>query len=92
MEAIKQIIRTPKNHEIRIRIPKYVPENEPVEIIMFFRKKPENYDNKINELKGAMNDKLFLNDLKKVSEDFEDIDLDEWQENFAGRQCASNHI
>ena len=80
MEAIKQIVRTPKNREIRIRIPEHVPENYPVEIIMFFRKKPEDYDKKINELKNAMKDKLFLSDIREVSEDFESVDLEEWQE------------
>lgn len=28
MEAIKQIVRIPKDHEIGIKIPQYVPENE----------------------------------------------------------------
>lgn len=80
MEAIKQIVKTPRNHEIRIKIPDHIPENDPVEIIMFFRKKSADYDNKINELRNAMKDELFLNDLKEVSEDFESIDLAEWQE------------
>ncbi len=79
MNSIKQIVRTPKNHEIRVRIPDHVPENDPVEIIIFFRKKPEDYNIKINELKNAMKDKLFLNDLKEASEDFENVDFEEWQ-------------
>ncbi len=37
-----------------------------------------NYNNKINELKNAMKDKLFLSDLKQVSEDFKNVDLEEW--------------
>ncbi len=78
MEAIKQIVRTPKNREIRIKIPAHIPENDPVEIIMFFRRKPEDYDSKINELKNAMKDKLFLSDLREVSEDFKNVDLEEW--------------
>ncbi len=80
MEAIKQILRTPKNHEIRIRIPEHVPENDPVEIIMFFRKKPGDYNNKINELKNAMKGELSLTDLREVSEDFETVDSEEWRE------------
>lgn len=78
MEAIKQIVRTPKNREIRITIPDYVPENDLVEIILFFRKKSEDFDDKINALKGAMKDELFLNDLKEVSEDFKKVDLQDW--------------
>ncbi len=80
MQAIKQIVRTPKNREIRIKIPDQVPENEPVEIILFFRKKPEDYDDKINEVKNAMQDKLFVSELREISQDFEDVDLQEWQE------------
>ncbi|GAX61243.1 lauroyl/myristoyl acyltransferase [Candidatus Scalindua japonica] len=79
MEAIKQIVRTPKNHEIRIKIPDHVPENDPVEIIIFFRNKTEDYNNKINELKNATQDKFFLSDLKEVSEDLKYVDLEEWQ-------------
>jgi hypothetical protein len=40
---------------------------------MFFSKKPEDYDNKIDELKNAMKDELFLADLREVSEDFETV-------------------
>jgi hypothetical protein len=80
VEAIKQIVKTPKNHEIRIKIPDHVPVNDPVEIIMFFRKNADNYANKIIELENAMKDKLFLNDLRQISEDFKNIDLEEWQE------------
>jgi len=79
MEAIKQIVRTPKNHEIMIKIPDHVPENDPVEIIIFFRNKTEDYNNKINELKNATQDKLFLDDLRMVSEDLKYVDLEEWQ-------------
>lgn len=80
MEAIKQIVRTPKNHEIRIKIPAHVPENDLVEIILFFRKKPEDHDHKIDELRNAMQDELFLSDLREISEDFENVDLEEWHE------------
>ncbi len=78
MEAIKRTVRTPKNREIRIRIPDQIPENEPVEIILVFGKETENFDMKINELKTAMNDELFLSDLKEISSDFEGIDLEDW--------------
>ena len=80
MEAIKHIVRAPKNHEVRIKIPPYVPENDLVEIILILRKKPSDFERKINELKTAMNDELFLSDLREVSEDFEKIDLTEWGE------------
>ena len=79
MEAIKQVIRIPKSHEVRIKVPQHVPENELVEIIMIIRKRTEDHKQKIDELKAAMNDKLFLSDLKEVSEEFEAIDIEDWE-------------
>jgi hypothetical protein len=38
MEAIKRVVKISKNHEIRIKVPKYVPENESVEVILIIRK------------------------------------------------------
>jgi hypothetical protein len=38
------------------------------------------YEEKINLMKQAVNDPLFLADLKKVNEDFEAIDKATWEE------------
>ena len=80
METIKQIIRTPKNHKIRIKIPLYIPENDLVEVQLILRKSPEDYHRKIDELKAAMNDELFLSELREVANEFENIDIEEWAE------------
>ena len=80
MEAIKHIVRTPQNHEVKIKIPQHVPENDLVEIILILKKKPNDFENKINELKTAMNDELFLNDLQEIKDEFENIDLEKWEE------------
>lgn len=79
MEAIKQIVHTPKNHEIRIKIPQYIRENAPIEIIMIVPEEHSVFGQKINLLRNAMKDQLFLNDLQEVSKDFEAIDLKEWE-------------
>jgi hypothetical protein len=78
MKTIKQTIRTPKNHEVRIKIPEQLPENDLVEITLVFKKGPDKFEDKIAELKAAMNDKIFLSDLKEISRDFEDSDLEDW--------------
>lgn len=78
MESIKQTIKTPKNHEICLKIPDHVQEDELVEIIMNFPEKSNEYNRKINELKTAVMDEQFLQDLKQVEEDFKDVDLEEW--------------
>ncbi len=79
MESIKQTIKTPKNHKICLKIPDYVHEDKLVEIIMKFPEKSNKYNRKINELKKAMMDEQFLQNLKEVEEDFKDVDLEEWQ-------------
>jgi len=78
MEAIKQIVRIPKDHEIGIKIPQYVPENETVEVILIIKKRPDSFKQKIEELKEAVKDNLFLGDLIDVSEDFMAVDSEGW--------------
>jgi len=78
MEAIRQIVRTPKNHEIGIKIPEYVPENETVEVILIIKKMPDSFKQKIEELKEAVRNDLFLHDLIDVSEDFTTVDVEGW--------------
>ena len=80
MEAIKQIVRTPKNHEIRVKIPQHIPENELVEVIVIgLGTQQTDFEQKINALKAAMRDKLFLSDLQNISKDFEAVDREEWE-------------
>jgi hypothetical protein len=50
MEAIKQIVRIPENHEIRIKIPRHMPENEIMEVILIIKKRPNSFKQKIGEL------------------------------------------
>jgi len=78
MEAIKQIVRIPEDHEIKIKVPQYLLKNEIVEVILIIKKRSDNFEQKINELRDAMKDEFFLSDLKEVSEDFDKIDLMEW--------------
>ena len=78
MEAIKQIVRIPKDHEIRMKIPQYVPENEIMEVILIIKKRPDGFKQKIEELKEAVKDDLFLDDLRNVSEDFRTVDSEGW--------------
>ncbi|HIE23480.1 MAG TPA: hypothetical protein EYP68_04545 [Candidatus Korarchaeota archaeon] len=79
MQAIKQIVRVSRDHEIRIKVPPHIPENEIVEAILIITKRPDRFDQKIRELKKAMKDELFLNDLRDISEDFEAVDLEGWE-------------
>lgn len=80
MEAIKQIVRIPKNHEIKLKIPQEVPENEAVEVILIIKKRQDSFKEKIRELKKAAKDELFLKDLEETSEDFRSVELEGLEE------------
>jgi len=43
MEVLRQRVRIPKNYEIKIKIPKYIPENEIVEVILNSESKEPNH-------------------------------------------------
>ena len=79
MEAIKHVVRTPKNHKIQINIPRHIPENELVEVIMLVGKQQTTFDQKIGMLKSAMHDMDFLDDLHDVAKDFETLDMEDWE-------------
>lgn len=44
------------------------------------KKKQENFKQKIQELKKAVRDGLFLDDLNEISKDFRPVDLSGWEE------------
>ena len=78
MEAVKQILRIPRNHELRIKVPKDFPENETVEVILIMNKRQGSFKQKIQELKEAVKDNRFMNDLREVSDDFNIVDSEGW--------------
>ena len=78
MEALKQTLKIPKNHELRIKIPQNIPENETVEVILIIENRQEKFRHKINEMKKAVKDERFMNDLREVSKDFEAVDSEGW--------------
>ena len=79
MEAIKQIVRIPKNHEVKIKVPPYLPENEIMEVILIARRSTDSFEEKIEELRESTKDNLFLEDLKAIANDFEKVDLEAWE-------------
>lgn len=78
MEALKQIVRIPRNHELKIKVPQNIPENETVEVILIIKKKQEDFNQKINELRNAVKDDLFMGDIKEISKDFGAVDSEGW--------------
>ncbi len=76
MEAVKQIIKIPKNHEIKIKVPREFHENETVEVILIMKKRQDSVRERIREVKNAAKDNLFLEDLEEISDDFRSIDIE----------------
>ena len=75
MATIKQTIKVPENHELKIKIPSHVPTNEEAEIVVHFKMK-KTFKEKISELKNSKFDKLFLEDLHNTMSDFKSIDAE----------------
>jgi len=78
LEALKQILRIPRNHELKIKVPQDYPENETVEVILIMKNRQDNFKQKIKELKKAVKDNRFMNDLRVVSDDFNTVDTESW--------------
>lgn len=78
MEALRQIVRIPRNHELKIRVPQNIPENETVEVILIIKERQKNFIQRINELKYASKDNIFLEDMQEISRDFEPVDSEGW--------------
>jgi len=78
METVRQTIRVPKNHEIKIKIPENIKENDSVEIVLISGL--EDKKRGLEELKKAMEDKLFLEDLNECMEDFKYVDTEGLEE------------
>jgi hypothetical protein len=78
MEALKQTLKIPKDHELKIKIPLNIPENETVEVILIIENRQEKFRHKINEMKKAVKDERFMEDLRNVSKDFEAVDSEGW--------------
>ena len=79
MESIRQVATVPANRELLITLPSHIPENEEVEIILLFGRRTSNFQLKVESMKEAMNDPLFLEDLREVAEDFANLDSEDWE-------------
>ncbi len=79
MTILKQDVRIPKNHEIKIKIPDDISENETVKVIIMKKDTSLSFKKKIKQIKNAINDKHFMNDLNETKDDFSSIDFEDWE-------------
>lgn len=77
LEAIRQFVRIPEDHKISIEIPSNIQAEQLVEVIIIAK---ENYNrhSQIENLKMAMKDPMYLQDLEEINNDFKYIDGEEW--------------
>ncbi|HLP46653.1 MAG TPA: hypothetical protein VK469_11925 [Candidatus Kapabacteria bacterium] len=79
MEAIRQVVRIPGDHELKIKVPDYLEEDDLIEIILLVKTRRHDFAEKINRMKRAASDPLFLADIKRIERDFEDTDQEGWE-------------
>ena len=77
MEAIKQTIIVPATRELCIQLPEAAIAHEEAEVIVLFKSRRDDFGEKIEAMRQAANDEIFLADLKEVAQDFEYADRDE---------------
>lgn len=79
IQIIRERVRIPDNHEITIKVPRHIPENEIAEVALFIRKSRDSFRDKIDKLKEAAKDDLFADDMKNTLSDFQSVDLEDWE-------------
>jgi hypothetical protein len=78
MEAIKYLVKIPEKREVTVTVPPHIRANQIAELILMVGEQPDDYANKIQAMKAAASDELFLQDLKEVSADFQVVDAADW--------------
>ena len=76
MRAVRQIVTVPASRELRIQLPEEAAPDEEAEVIVLFRRSPA--ADKLNAMREAARDELFLADLSEAAEDFRHADEDEY--------------
>ena len=78
MEAIRQVVRIPRNREIKIKVPDRISEDQLMEVILLVKDKRRGYQNRIKELKRASKDPMYLKDMEETLDDFKYTELEGW--------------
>lgn len=73
MNTLKKTLRIPKDRELRIKLPESFDINRKV-VIVINEEGTNDFEERINSIKEAVNDKLFMEDLNEVMDDYKFID------------------
>jgi len=74
MEAIRQIVRIPGNHEVKIKVPEHLAPDELMEVILLIKPRRQSFKKKIKELKKTAKDPMYLEDMNAINQDFQYTD------------------
>ncbi|MBC7909237.1 MAG: hypothetical protein H7Y30_01975 [Pyrinomonadaceae bacterium] len=77
MQALRQIVTVPETRELRVQLPDDAAPQAEAEVIVLFKSGGAEPDAKLAAMREAMNDELFLTDLRETMEDFRHADVEE---------------
>ena len=77
MQVVKQIVTVPPSRELRIQLPEEAAAHEEAEVIVRFKSSQASSSDKLDAMREAATDPLYLADLNEVAEDFQHADRDE---------------
>ncbi|MEO8209634.1 MAG: hypothetical protein ABI840_03650 [bacterium] len=75
MNTLKKTLRIPKDRELKIKLPESFDINKKV-VIMIEEEVSDDYKKKMELMKKSVNDPLFQQDMKEISDDFNPIDFE----------------
>lgn len=75
MNTLKKTLRIPKSRELKIKLPESFEVNQKV-FISIEEDISEEYKKKTALMRKSINDPLFQNDMKEISDDFDEIDFE----------------
>ncbi|ABO35779.1 hypothetical protein MmarC5_1482 [Methanococcus maripaludis C5] len=73
-----QKIRIPRNHRVTIEIPEFLKENEEIEIVITANPSELTLSQKLELMKMAAKDKMYLNDISEINEEYKYVDSTGW--------------
>ncbi len=76
--TIREVVRVPKNRKITIDVPVEIPVDSAIEVNISIRGKGDEMKKKIELIKEAANDKLFLDDIQETMKDLKNVDSENW--------------
>ncbi len=76
--TIRKVVRVPKNRKITIDVPEEIPVNSAIEVNISIRGKEDEMKKKIELIKEAANDRLFLDDIQETMTNFKNVDSENW--------------